>query len=146
MQALHDRFARVALVVYLLLVGLVVFQSEPQLAVGSVVHLDAWLVRLGAPESLVNEYRVEFLLNTVLFMPLAFLGMQVWPRVRWSEWVVVAFAGSVGIEMAQALFLDARSAQFADVVSNTLGGLLGAVVGLAWRSWWGMSGARRQVA
>lgn len=129
MLSLDARIARVALVVYLLLVGLVVFQPAPELAVGSVGVLQGFLDAAGAPEQLTTGYRVEFILNTVLFMPLPFLGMLVFPRVRWSEWVVIAFAGSAGIEITQALLLDGRSATFVDIVSNTLGGLLGAVVG-----------------
>jgi VanZ family protein len=36
--------------------------------------------------------------------------------------------GSFGIEAVQALVLPARSAQFVDVVSNTLGALVGALL------------------
>lgn len=130
MLTLDARIPRVALVVYLLLVGLVVFQPAPELAVGSVGVLQGFLDAVGAPAQLMTPYRVEFILNTVLFMPLPFLGTLVFARVRWSEWVVVAFVFSAGIEFFQALLLDGRSATFVDVVSNTLGGLLGAMVGL----------------
>lgn len=130
MLTLDARIPRVALVAYLLLVALVVFQPAPELAVGSVGVLQQALESVGAPAQLLNAYRVEFMLNTVLFMPLPFLGTLVFPRVRWSEWVVVAFVASAGIEFTQALVLDARSATFVDVVSNTLGALLGAVLGL----------------
>lgn len=131
MLSLDVRIARVALVVYLLLVGLVVFQPAPELAVGSVGVLQGFMDAVGVPEQLMTAYRVEFILNTVLFMPLPFLGMLVFGRVRWSEWVVLVFACSAGIEFTQALLLDGRSATFVDVVSNTLGGLLGAIAGVA---------------
>jgi VanZ family protein len=41
--------------------------------------------------------------------------------------VVYAFVGSCAVELLQGLYLPPRSAQFVDVVANTLGGLVGAV-------------------
>ncbi|MFC6152906.1 VanZ family protein [Nocardioides yefusunii] len=130
MPLLLRRVSRLALIVYTLLLLLVVFQPQPELAVGSVeVAREAVVNAVPAAAPHVNDVRIEFLMNTILFVPLTFLASLVWPRVRWSEWVVAAFVISCSIELFQAVVLDARSAQYPDVVSNTLGGLVGAVLG-----------------
>lgn len=128
MPLLLRRVSRLALIVYMLLLLIVVFQPQPELAVGSVnVAYDVLVALVPAVEPHLVGARVEFLMNTILFIPLTFLASFAWPRVRWSEWVVAAFVLSCGIEVLQALVLDARSAQHPDVVSNTLGGLMGAL-------------------
>jgi glycopeptide antibiotics resistance protein len=42
---------------------------------------------------------------------------------------MLGFAGSLAVELVQALFLDARSAQAIDVVANTSGAMAGALLG-----------------
>lgn len=131
MPSALSRLPHLALAVYLLLMALVVFQPQPELAVGSVLNVGDVLARLGFPDVLLTESRVEFMLNTVLFMPLPLLGALVWPRLRVGDWVLVSFVGSMAIELSQGALLPDRSAAHVDIVSNTLGGLLGAVLG-AW--------------
>jgi len=99
----------------------------------------SWLVdrvagilgRLGLPEVLASPERVEFLLNVAAFVPLSLLGTLLWPRPTWRDWTAVGFAASFLVEAAQALALGGRSATHSDVVANTLGTLLGALLGLA---------------
>jgi VanZ family protein len=96
----------------------------------------AWLVdrvadvlaRRGAPEALTSSERVEFGLNVAAFVPLSLLGALLWPRSTWRDWTAVGFAVSFLVEVVQAIALDARSATHTDVVANTLGTLLGALV------------------
>jgi glycopeptide antibiotics resistance protein len=90
----------------------------------------AGLERIGVPDSLTDGARVEFALNVVAFVPLSLLGTPLWPRLTWRDWTAVGFAASFLVEAAQAVVLDARSATHADVVANTLGTLVGAVLGL----------------
>ena len=138
MNVLRYALPRIALAVYICAVGVLVFQPTPELAVGSTSRVTNWLLFQGAPARLVNEFRVEFLLNTIMLVPLPILGSLVWPRVRFSDWVVVAFVLSLTIEGVQAVLLDNRSAQFVDIVSNTLGGFLGGIIGaMAKPIWWG---------
>lgn len=118
--------AGAALGAYLLALGMVVLQPEPEVAVGSVSSVKDLLVGIGVPDEWLTNDRVEFGLNTLLFAPVTFLGALVFPRVRWSEWVVAAFVLSAGIELVQGLFFPDRMATFVDVVANTAGGLLGA--------------------
>ena len=142
MNVLRYALPRLALAVYLCAVAVLVFQPTPELAVGSTTRVTNWLLFQGAPAHLVNEFRVEFLLNTIMLVPLPILGSLVWPRVRFSDWVVVAFLFSMSIEITQGLLFDSRSAQFVDVVSNTLGGLIGGTLGLLAKS---VLGYRRPV-
>ena len=88
------------------------------------------LTGLGAPEALADPSRVEFVLNVAAFVPLSLLGSILWPRLTWRDWTAVGFVASFLVEVVQAVALDARSATHADVVANTLGMLLGALLGL----------------
>ena len=49
------------------------------------------------------------------------------PRHHWANWVVYGFVLSCAVELVQGLVLPPRSAQFEDVVANTLGALVGAL-------------------
>ncbi len=118
---------RVLLGLYVAVVAFIVFQPVPDIASGTVGDLADLLYRLGLDPTVVTGARVEFALNALMFAPIPFLGTWVFPRFRWTDWVVIAFLGSIGVELIQALFLDARSAQYVDIVSNTLGGLIGAL-------------------
>lgn len=66
------------------------------------------------------------LLNVLLFVPVGALAVLLLHRPWW--WVtVVAASGSAAIEVVQALFL-ARVGDPRDVVANTLGAAIGALV------------------
>jgi glycopeptide antibiotics resistance protein len=116
----------------LLLVGYVVFLGwlllNPSAAAPSatVRHVAAALRGLGLPPGLVSNGRVEFGLNAAMFAPLTMLTVLIWPRFAWTHWVAWAFVLSSAVEVCQALALPERSAQFVDVVANTLGALAGA--------------------
>ncbi|MCZ2803887.1 VanZ family protein [Modestobacter sp. VKM Ac-2983] len=68
--------------------------------------------------------------NVLLFVPLAVL--LCWSLPRWPRWVVwsTCVAGSVGIELVQALFLPARYPSLVDIGTNSTGAAIG--VGLHW--------------
>ena len=87
------------------------------------------LGRTGLPSGLVSPRRVEFTLNVAAFVPLSLLGTMLWPRPSWRDWTAVGFAASFVVEVAQALVLDTRAATHSDVVANTLGTLVGALLG-----------------
>ncbi len=79
------------------------------------------LGRVHAPVSdAVGLRTVEMALNVALFVPLG--GVLGWlGSARWLPGLVLL---SVGIEVAQ-LWLPDRNSEVIDVVSNSLGGLLG---------------------
>ena len=89
------------------------------------------LGRTGLPSGLVSPRRVEFTLNVAAFVPLSLLGTMLWPGPTWRDCTAVGFAASFVVEVAQALVLDTRAATHSDVVANTLGTLVGALLG--WR-------------
>jgi len=69
--------------------------------------------------------RVEFAANVAMFVPLGIFAV-LWFGVRgWWTAPVLGLVASGAIELAQALFLDARVADVRDLVSNTLGAVLG---------------------
>lgn len=91
----------------------------------SAVALDA-----GVPARLATPERVEFLLNVAAFVPVPLLGSLLWPSLDWRDWTALGFTASVLVEVAQAVAMAERSATHADVVANTLGALVGAVLTL----------------
>ena len=88
------------------------------------------LSQLGVPDALAAPARVEFILNVAAFVPLSLLGSVLWPRLTWRDWTAIGFTSSFLVEVVQAVALDGRSATHSDVVANTLGTLIGAVLGL----------------
>ena len=74
----------------------------------------------------VEYLDVEFLANIGMFVPLGVLSaMLMPPRARWTL-LLIGTAFSAFIESYQALFLPGRYPELRDIVSNSLGFLLGA--------------------
>lgn len=84
----------------------------------------------GVPDAF-NYHALEFTANIVMFIPFGlFLALVLPPRARWLVLLAVpAFSGA--LELAQALFLERRSGNIGDVISNTIGGWLGLLIALA---------------
>lgn len=116
------------LVVYLVFLAAVLMEYNPTVATDVVSRFDVWLENNGTPAVITAPGRVEFLLNTAMFTPVAFLAAITFPRHHWANWVVYGFVVSGAVELLQGLYLPPRSAQFVDVVANTLGALIGTVM------------------
>ncbi|MDR6504445.1 acetyltransferase-like isoleucine patch superfamily enzyme/VanZ family protein [Arthrobacter oryzae] len=71
---------------------------------------------------------VEGAANVALFMPIGLLVTQFVSRRRWWLAVATGLMTSAAIESVQFLLLSERHASLRDVVNNTLGALLGALV------------------
>ncbi len=110
---------------YVAFLAALLFQPSPDVASSVVQRVSDEFVALGVPESLAALSRVEFMLNAAMFAPLTLFAALTFPRQALANWVVYAFVASAGVELAQGLMLPLRSAQFVDVVANTLGALLG---------------------
>ena len=115
---------------YLALVGWLTLTPDP--TNGSA---DTLLVRVAArleredPLSWVTTSRLEFLANIGLFVPVGlFLVLLVGTRLWWLA-TLAGFAMTVGIELAQRS-IPGRVPDERDIVANTLGTLLGVVVGI----------------
>ena len=117
--------AGVALVMAAVVGAYLVFQpggTAPSTAIRRLAHM---LADEGIPYQAAANV-VEFTLNVALFVPGAFAAALLWPRVRWWQWVLIGFMITASIETLQALFLDSRTPQVRDLVSNTLGAGFGA--------------------
>lgn len=69
--------------------------------------------------------RLEFGANVAMFVPLGVIAV-LWFGVRGWWWApVLGLVVSLGIETAQALFLDSRVSDPRDLVANTLGAVIG---------------------
>ncbi|HET7457255.1 MAG TPA: VanZ family protein [Gemmatimonadaceae bacterium] len=74
----------------------------------------------------------DFLDNVLLFVPLA-LGLRL-SGVRTWRAVAIAFAASGTIELLQRWVIPGRDASVGDLLANTLGGGVGALLGAWWRT------------
>jgi hypothetical protein len=122
--------AVLALSVYVLATGIVLLAAQPTFATEVIDRTETWLAAQGAPGWVTYPGRVQLALNAAMFAPLTFLASLAAPRRPWSNWVAYSFIGSGAVEVFQAFALEPRSAQYVDVVANTLGGLIGALIAL----------------
>jgi len=74
--------------------------------------------------------KVEFGSNVAMFVPIGLFGALALPRHRWLI-VPAALVASAGIETVQAMALPLRYGTARDVISNTLGALLGYLLAMA---------------
>ncbi len=95
-----------------------------------VAHAIAWAQEVTG-STWLSYARTEFLANIAMFVPVGVLAALWLPRRWWLLGAVVGVGLSCGIELYQGAFLPYRVADPRDVLSNGLGGLLGAtLVGL----------------
>ena len=125
------------------LVGVLVVGFLPSPVDGGVEPLVrrilAWLQGLGAPVWVDYDF-AQAVANVLFFVPVGFLGAVLLPRRVW--WLAIPIGGvlSFAIEFGQLLFLPHRFASWGDVAANTIGAVLGAVIGFATR----LAAARRR--
>ena len=122
--------ARAALAVWVGLLAVVLLAPSTAGPDWAIAHLSDALRGLGLPGALAGPERVEWLLNVAAFVPLGLLGSLLWTRPTWRDWTAAGFVASLLVEAFQAVALGARQATHADVVANTLGMLLGALLAL----------------
>ena len=78
------------------------------------------------------ELRMEIVLNYILFIPLGFLLYLCFGKKWGLKVVLIGFLLSVSIEIVQLVFRIGLF-EFDDIIGNTIGCLIGAVVGMATR-------------
>lgn len=98
-----------------------------------VEHAIRWAQRLTGSTWLSYD-RTEFLANIAMFVPVGMLAAAWLPRRWWVLGALVAVALSSGIELYQGAYLPDRVSDPRDVLSNGLGGLLGATLAGLFRS------------
>ena len=121
-----------AFAVYVAVVAFIVFWPAGEMPSSSVSFLYGFFQDLGAPLQLTTS-RIEFLANVAMFVPLSLLGSLLKTQWTWSSWVVVGYVATFSIELTQGLLLPDRSATMQDIVANTGGALIGALIAWAIR-------------
>jgi glycopeptide antibiotics resistance protein len=99
----------------------------------SINRLLAVLHRNGIPEWF-GYSKLEFTANVLMFVPLGFLVSMLLPVRVWWLALIICPGLSVAIELTQAFALSARFATISDVVSNSTGALIGALLAVALRA------------
>lgn len=126
---------RLLLLVYLAVIALVVLTPEPidRAHRAEVLALAAFLRGSGLIS--LQYWQVEFTANVLLFLPLGLLLTLSLGRSRVSLWLppLCGVVLSAAAETGQLLLLPDRIASPSDVISNTLGVLLGWCVALPLR-------------
>lgn len=121
--------ARVALVGYLLFVGFTVWlpAAVSSTVTGLVGVMARWVAEAGIAPYQPSAVVLEILANVALFVPVGLLLPFAWPRLR--LWQVTLAGGllSVVIETVQGL-MPSRFPTLSDVIANTTGTFLGAVI------------------
>ncbi|SBN62278.1 VanZ like family protein [Curtobacterium sp. 9128] len=95
--------------------------------------------RVGVPDWF-GYGALEFTANVLFFVPLGLLVVLLVGARRWWVGAAAGLVVSACIETGQAVFLPARFASLDDVLSNTSGAVIGALVGVVVLGW----GARRR--
>ena len=99
----------------------------------SINRLLAVLHRNGIPEWF-GYTKLEFSANVLMFVPLGFLVSMLLPVRVWWLALIICPGLSVAIELTQGLALSARFATVSDVLSNSLGAIIGALIAVMIRA------------
>lgn len=116
-----------AYVLVLALIGLWKTPVDRNLAVTTWPPV-AWTLRQLGLDPWDGYTLIEFTANIALFVPLGALVLLLWPRLGWGRTTAVALAATVTIEVLQQVLRPERFASLSDVVANTLGGAIGALL------------------
>ena len=130
-MSLVRRHARVLLAVYAVLLLVALFSPTSDRQSAAVFWLGRVLADIGFSPTFTAFDRLEVVLNVAIVAPLVFLASFVRPSYGWRDWTALGFAAALTVEALQGLLLPARQASFSDVVANTLGALVGAVLARA---------------
>lgn len=94
----------------------------------ALMHAINWLHSRGLPQWFVGYRKVEFAANILLFVPFGIILTLRLHRRLWLLAVALAAAVSGAVELAQAIFLPERVPAWSDIVANTAGALIGALL------------------
>lgn len=121
--------ARVLLAGYLLFVGFTVWLPAAVSArvTGLVGIIATWVADAGIASYARSAFVLEILANVALFVPIGLLLALAWPRLRLWQTVLVGALMSVLIETVQGV-MPSRFPTLSDVIANTTGTLIGALV------------------
>ena len=124
---------RIVFAVYLVAMGFLVWLPNPDAVqyTGIVAVVARWFEPLGLPFE-PTYIVLEILANVVLFVPFGILALTAFRGMRvWSA-TLAGLATSCLIEGVQ-LFLPTRYSTVSDLIANTAGALIGALLVVGWR-------------
>ncbi|WP_341946127.1 VanZ family protein [Microbacterium sp. LWH11-1.2] len=121
--------ARALLVGYLLFVGFTVWLPATVSAkvTGLVGIVATWVADAGIASYSRSAFVLEILANVALFVPVGLLLALAWPRLRLWQTVLIGALMSVVIETVQGV-MPSRFPTLSDVIANTTGTLIGALI------------------
>jgi glycopeptide antibiotics resistance protein len=99
----------------------------------SINRLLAVLHRNGIPEWF-GYTKLEFSANVLMFVPLGFLVSMLLPVRVWWLALIICPGLSIAIEFTQSVFLSARFATASDVIANSIGAVIGALIAVMIRA------------
>ncbi|GGI69266.1 VanZ family protein [Pseudarthrobacter scleromae] len=135
-QLANYRLWRLVLIVMLVPLALIAFWPSPvdQPVQGQLAAVLNFLHRQGIP-AWVNYKFVESSANVALFVPVGAVSSLAFPSWRWWRIGAFGFLISCCMELGQLLFLHDRFPSPLDLVTNTSGAVLGALLAAALLEW-----------
>ncbi|MDQ0663216.1 glycopeptide antibiotics resistance protein [Arthrobacter ulcerisalmonis] len=125
----NQRLCRTVLLAMFIPLALIAFWPSPvdQPLSRQLAAVLQFLHRNGVP-GWFNYKFVEAIANVLLFVPVGFVGALAFPTKLW--WQIGAFGLLISgcIELGQLLFLHDRFASPSDIVTNTSGAVIGALL------------------
>jgi hypothetical protein len=125
-----------AFIAYVAALAIILLGPSPTPGAESVDFAYRVATRLGVSPDLATTVRLEVALNVVLMAPLPAIGSLIWTSLSWRDWTAYAFFFSLAAETWQGVAFATRSATYSDVVANTTGALLGALLVAGLRAVW----------
>ncbi len=120
-----------ATALYLLAVAWVTLGPQPRVASKDSIVMRVLQVLWEHPATDWVTYNgVEFTANIAMFVPIGLFFLLLFGRGRWWLAIGVPFLMTLGIETAQ-LWIPGRVSDIRDIVSNTIGAVVGALLGVA---------------
>ena len=116
---------------YLAAVAWITLGPQPQVASKNSIVMQVLRVLWEHPATEWITYNgVEFSANIAMFVPIGLFFLLLFGRSRWWLAMGIPFLMTLGIETAQ-IWVPGRVSDIRDVISNTLGAMVGVLVGLA---------------
>jgi glycopeptide antibiotics resistance protein len=116
------------LLIYVVVLAVVLLSPSNSVQSDAVNGGAELLQRLGLQNTNSLWRWVEFGENVLIIAPVTFFASLLRPRYSWLEWTALGFLAALLVEVIQAVALPDRRATYSDIVANTLGALLGALV------------------
>lgn len=128
-QLQNHRLWRLSLFAVLMSLAVIAFWPRPidEPLQGQLAYALQALHRRGFP-TWFNYYVVEALANVALFVPVGLVSSLAFPVGRWWQIGGFGLLTSAIMELGQLLFLHNRFASPLDLMTNTLGAVIGALL------------------